>query len=55
MTLEQKLKAAEKSAERDPIYVAVELNELQLLKRLLEDYLRDVDSIGGSSGFSMND
>ena len=29
--------------ERDPIYIALELNEVRLLERMLEDYLREAD------------
>ena len=43
MALAQKLRDAEKHSERDPIYVALELNELHVLTRLVEDYLGDVD------------
>ena len=43
MTLSQKLRDAARTTERDPIYVALELNEVRLLERLLEDYLREAD------------
>ena len=43
MALAQKLRDAEKHSERDPIYVALELNELHVMTRLVEDYLGDVD------------
>jgi hypothetical protein len=43
MALAQKLRDAEKRSERDPIHVALELNELQLITRLLEDCLGEAD------------
>lgn len=43
MALTQKLRDAEKRSERDPIHVALELNELRLIQRLLEDCLGDAD------------
>jgi len=43
MTLSQKLRDAARTTERDPIYIALELNEVHLLERLLEDYLREAD------------
>lgn len=49
MTLSRKLRDSERSSERDPIYVALELNEIQLLTRMLEDYLADTDSYSASS------
>jgi len=49
MALARKLRDAEKNSERDPIYVALELNELHLLTRLLDDCLGDVDSFSSSS------
>jgi hypothetical protein len=54
MALAQKLRDAEKHSERDPVYVALELNEVHVLTRLVEDYLGDVDAFtsGSSSNFS---
>jgi hypothetical protein len=52
MALSQKLQDAARTTERDPIYIALELNEVHLLERLLEDYLREADpysSAGRSS------
>ena len=43
MALSQKLQDAARTTERDPIYIALELNEVHLLERLLEDYLREAD------------
>lgn len=48
MALQRKLRDAEKNSERDPIYVALELNELHLIARLLDDCLGDVDSYSSS-------
>ena len=50
MTLSRKLRDAERSSERDPIYVALELNEVQLLARMLDEYVGESDSY--SSSFS---
>jgi hypothetical protein len=49
MALQQKLRDAEKHSERDPIYVALELNELHLISRLLEDYLGEMNPYSSSS------
>jgi hypothetical protein len=49
MTLSRKLRDAERSSERDPIYVALELNEVQLLARMLEDYVGETDPYSASS------
>lgn len=43
MALNQKLRDAEKRSERDPIHIALELNEIHLLQRLIEDCLGEVD------------
>ncbi len=43
MALSQKLRDAERTHERDPIYVALELNEVRLLERMLEVYLGELD------------
>ena len=43
MALTQKLHDAERMNERDPIYVALELNEVHLLTRLIEDYLGEMN------------
>ncbi len=43
MTLSQKLRDAERTQERDPIYLALDLNEIRLLERTLEVYLSDLD------------
>ena len=52
MALAQKLRDAEKHSERDPIYVAVELNELRLLTRLVEDYLGEANPYSSSTSRS---
>jgi hypothetical protein len=49
MILSRKLRDAERSSERDPIYVALDLNEVHLLTRMLEDYLGEMDSFSASS------
>jgi hypothetical protein len=54
MVLAQKLRDAEKHSERDPIYVALELNELHVLTRLVEDYLGDVDSFSPRSSNNLS-
>jgi|HubBroStandDraft_5_1064220.scaffolds.fasta_scaffold1725360_1 hypothetical protein len=43
MALSQKLHDAERTHDSDPIYVALELNELHLLERTLDVYLRELD------------
>lgn len=54
MILAQKLRDAEKHSEQDPVYVALELNEVHVLTRLIEDYLGEVDSFatGMTDGLS---
>jgi len=52
MALAQKLRDAEKHSERDPIYVALELNELHVITRLVEDYLGEVDAFSAGSSSS---
>ena len=49
MVLAQKLRDAEKNTERDPIYVALELNEVHLLTRMIEDYLGETNPYSSSS------
>ena len=43
MTLSQKLHDAEKAHDSDPIYVALDLNEVHLLQRTLDVFLRELD------------
>jgi hypothetical protein len=43
MALSQKLHDAERTHDSDPIYVALELNEVHLLERTLDVYLRELD------------
>ncbi len=43
MALNQKLHDAERTHEQDPIYVALDLNEVHLLERTLEVYLSELD------------
>ena len=49
MALSQKLHDAERTHESDPIYVALDLNEVHLLKRTLEVYLSDLDGMDDRS------
>ncbi|HWF43018.1 MAG TPA: hypothetical protein VG537_00075 [Candidatus Kapabacteria bacterium] len=49
MALSQKLHDAERMSERDPIYVALELNEVRLVSRLIEDYLGEMDPYASSA------
>jgi hypothetical protein len=39
LALARKLHDAEVRTEQEPVYLALSLNELQLLKRLAEDYI----------------
>lgn len=39
LSLARKLHDAEVRSEQEPVYVALDLNELRLLKRLAEDYV----------------
>lgn len=50
MALNQKLRDAEKRSERDPIHIALELNEIHLLQRLIEDCLGEVDPYSSARG-----
>jgi hypothetical protein len=43
MALSQKLHDAERTHDSDPIYVALEMNELHLLERTLDAFLRELD------------
>ena len=43
MALSQKLHDAERTHDSDPIYVALELNEVHLLERTLDVFLRELD------------
>jgi len=43
MALNQKLHDAERTHESDPIYVALDLNEVHLLERTLEVYFDELD------------
>jgi hypothetical protein len=43
MTLSQKLRDAQRTQERDPIYLALDINEIRLLERTLEVYLSELD------------
>lgn len=49
MILSRKLRDAERSSERDPVYVALDLNEVHLLSRMLEEYVGETDSYSASS------
>jgi hypothetical protein len=50
MALNQKLRDAEKRSERDPIHVALELNEIHLIQRLIEDTLGEADPYSSARG-----
>ena len=45
LALSRKLHDARVQTESEPIYVALTLNELQLLKRLADDYLEEAEAI----------
>ncbi len=49
MVLSQKLHDAERTHEQDPIYIALDLNEVHLLERTLEVFLSELDSIDDRS------
>ena len=55
MTLSQKLRDAERTHERDPIYIALDLNEVRLLERTLEAYLSELDPAEGMSSIASYD
>ena len=44
MALSQKLHDAERTHESDPVYIALEMNELQVLQRTLDVYLSELDA-----------
>ena len=46
MTLSQKLRDAQRTQEQDPIYLALDINEIRLLERTLEVYLGELDLVG---------
>jgi hypothetical protein len=43
MALSQKLHDAERTHDSDPIYIALDLNEVHLLERTLEVYFSELD------------
>ncbi|HET9137089.1 MAG TPA: hypothetical protein VFO76_10660 [Candidatus Kapabacteria bacterium] len=45
LALSRKLHDAHVTSESEPIFVALNLNELQLLKRLADDYLEEAEAI----------
>ena len=45
LALSRKLHTAKVQSESEPIFVALDLNELQLLKRLADDYLEEAESV----------
>lgn len=53
MALSQKLRDAERAHEQEPIYLALDRNEIHLLERTLDVFLSELDTMGGLSG-SMN-
>jgi hypothetical protein len=55
MTLSQKLRDAERTHERDPIYLALDLNEIRLLERTLEAFLSELDPAEGLTSIASYD
>ncbi len=49
MALSQKVRDAERTSEREPIYVALELNEVRLIERMIESYLGELDPYAQSA------
>ena len=45
LALSRKLHTAKIQSESEPIYVSLDLNELQLLKRLADDYLEESETV----------
>lgn len=45
LALSRKLQDARVQTESEPIYVGLTLNELQLLKRLADDYLEEAETV----------
>ncbi len=45
LALSRKLHDARVQSESEPIYVGLTLNELQLLKRLADDYLEEAEAV----------
>lgn len=45
LALSRKLQDARVQSESEPIYVGLTLNELQLLKRLADDYLEEAEMV----------
>ncbi|MBS1902604.1 MAG: hypothetical protein JSS75_02765 [Bacteroidetes bacterium] len=45
LALSRKLHDARVQSESEPIYVGLTLNELQLLKRLADDYLEEAETV----------
>ena len=45
LALSRKLQDARVQTESEPIYVGLSLNELQLLKRLADDYLQEAEAV----------
>jgi hypothetical protein len=48
LALSQKLLEAERLSEREPIYVALDLNEVQMITRMIGDYFAEIDTYAGS-------
>ena len=45
LALSRKLQTSKVQSESEPIYIALDLNELQLLKRLADDYLEESETV----------
>ena len=45
LALSRKLHTAKIQSESEPIFVSLDLNELQLLKRLADDYLEESETV----------
>jgi len=52
LTLSQKLMDAARLSEREPIYVALDLNEVQMLTRMIGDYFAEIDTYAGGGSAS---
>jgi len=45
LALSRKLHTAKIQSESEPIFISLDLNELQLLKRLADDYLEESETV----------
>ena len=44
MALSQRLLEAERLSEREPVYVALDLNEVHMLVRMIDSYIPEVEA-----------